>query len=454
VYGDAEVVVADHGAVDAHRKVLDDLIAEGTAIYSVTTGYGAEATVAIPLGALGRMQENTVRSHAIGVGEQVPDAVTRGMILLIASAAAQGPPGLRREVVEALVRLLADRVRPVVPAQGSQSASDLIPAAHLALTLLDETPDRESRHAGATRVLPLGPKDGSILNNTAFSTALAIHASREVRLIVDRTEEVAAMTLQALLGHPEAFDERLVALRPHPGAITAAAHLREVLAGSKLVGCSQRPHDPFSVRCLPQVHGAIRDALHVVERTLDIELASVTDNPVVLDNQILSGGNFHGEPLALPLDALSLAISELATLSQRRTQHLVVGDLPGSGTPPKLSTAPAERMGMLMVPSLAAALVSECRLRTQPASRESIPVDVMEDHVSMAALAARQVLMGVQLARLVVAAELAAAAQALDFHDITLASSPTRRLHGQVRDRLAFLDVDRPLDITVLTDLL
>lgn len=442
VYGGASVSPPDGSRVGFHRAVLDRQLQAGAVIYSVTTGYGAEATQPVAGEALGRMQENTVRSHAIGVGDAVPESVVRGALLLIANAAAQGPPGLRPEVVSAMVELLRSGPLPSVPELGSQSASDLIPAAHLALAVLD---------AGVS----FQAKDGSIVNNSAFTTALAVEAVRGVERLIDRAEQVAALTLQAVLGHVDAYDERLIRLRPHPGALRSAAHMRELLDGSNLLRGPGRPHDPFSLRCLPQIHGAARDAVTHAADAVEIDIAAVTDNPVVIaeDATVLSGGNFHGLPLALPLDGVGLAVAQIAALSQRRTQHLVNRDLAGMITPVKLTPRPAERLGMLMLPSLAAALVSECRLRTQPASRESIPVDVMEDHVAMSALAARQVLAGTLLARRAVAAELAAAAQALDFHDVQRASPPARALHEQVRERLAFLDEDRPVDVDLVLDL-
>jgi histidine ammonia-lyase len=448
VYGTANVMRDDGGRLDQHRDRLKRLIDTGAPIYSVTTGYGAEATQAIPPDALGRMQENTVRSHAVGVGLPAPRAVSRGMTLLMAAAAATGAPGFSGNVLDGLISLLDHNIDPEIPLQGSQSASDLVPGAHLALALL-EPPD----NAGSITAIQLGPKDGSLVNNSAFSTALAVHASREVANLIAGTEAVAALTLQAVRGHPDAYQEELIALRPHPGAIQTASHMRQLLAGSRIRPTPDRPHDPFSLRCLPQVHGAVRDALRELDRALSIEIGSVTDNPVVIGEEVVSGGNFHGTPLALPLDYVGLGLPQLAMLSARRTQHLVLGDLPGAGTPPKLSPAPAERLGMLMLPSLAAALVSECRQRTHPASRESIPVDLMEDHVSMAALAARQVLDGAELARTVVAAELAAAAQALDFGDPSAASPAASNLYTKVRERLAFLDDDRPIDVAQLIHL-
>lgn len=336
-----------------------------------------------------------------------------------------------------------------MPELGSHSTSDLIPAANLALALLGEAPGH------ATEAVGLQAKDASVVNNAAFSAALGADAVRRVTRLIEHTEAVAAMSLEALGGHVEAYDERLVALRPHPGALATAAHMRELLEGSQLIGRSERPHDPFSLRCLPQIHGAIRDALAHARTAVEIDLCAVTDNPVVVSDggDALSGGNFHGAPLGLPLDLLGLAVSELATVSQRRAQQLVLGAI-GAGTPYKLTSLPAERLGMLMLPSVAATLVSECRLRTQPASRESIPTDLMEDHVSMAALAGRQVREATLLARRVVAIELMCAAQALDFHGAQLASPAAQGLHAAVRERVAVLDEDRPLDADALLELI
>jgi histidine ammonia-lyase len=438
VYGSAPVGVADPDRPAAHRAALVDRLAAGEVIYSVNTGYGEESSRAVPPDGLGRFQQNTLASHAVGLGSPVPRAVTRGMILLVAQAAAQGPPAFSPAVLEAYVAALNDDRRPEVPSLGSHSASDLVPGAHLALDLLEG--------------VELGPKDGGVINNTAFTTALAVDALRIAERRVQRAEAVAALTLEAVCGFPAAFSERLIALRPHPGALVAAAHVLGRLAGSERLGGPGRPHDPFSLRCLPQVHGAIRDAIGQLRAVLAIEVGAVTDNPVVFtDGAVVSGGNFHGAPIGLPLDGVSLALGELATLSAARTRQLVSGSL---GTPPRLTAEPAARLGMLMLPSVAGALAVEIRQRGAAASRESIPVDAMEDHVSMAALAARQAAEVAGLVGLVVAIELLCAAQAIDLTPGAGRPSPAgRELHAAVRERVAVLEEDRPLDASILVDL-
>ncbi len=437
VYAGAGVRIADRRKVAAHRAALVSRLAAGEAVYSVNTGYGEESTRAIRPDELGALQQNTLASHAVGVGPPVAQPVARGMVLLVAAAAAQGPPAISPAVLDAYLRAL-DHHLPDVPGRGSHSASDLVPGAHLARGVLDG--------------VELGPKDAGVINNACFSTALAVHALRAAERRVERAEAVAALTLEAVRGFPGAFSERLVALRPHPGALDAAARMRGHLAGSERLGRPGWPHDPFSLRCLPQVHGAIRDTLGHLRDAVSIEVGAVTDNPVVFaDGEVISGGNFHGAPLGLPLDGASLALGELATLSAARTRHLVSGSL---GTPPRLTREPSVRLGMLMLPSVAGALVVEARQRGVAASRESIPVDLMEDHVSMAGLAARQALEVAGIVGLVVAIELLCAAQALDLTPHGGRASPAGRdLHARVRDRVAVLDEDRPLDAGLLLDL-
>lgn len=461
VYGDARVELAGADRVDEHRAVLERLVAGGAVVYSVNTGYGAEADRVIPGDLIAQVQLNTLRSHAVGVGEPAPRSIVRGQMLLKAQAYAQGPAGLRREVVDALIAALNSDVYPVVPLRGSQSASgDLIPNAHLGLVLVGEGEVlvAGNRRPGAESGLaPLTPamKEGvALTNDCAFATALAVDALRAAEQTVDRAEQVAAMTLQAMRGFPEAFDERLIAQRPHPGALETATHVRRLIDGSGLLRAPGRPHDPYSLRCIPQVHGAVRDAITYARGAVEVELRSIGDNPVVMaaDAVALSGGNIHGEPIAIPLDTVSLAIAELAALSQRRTHHLV--NCPFDiGLPAKLSTHPGEGFGLLMLNTTAAALVSELKANASPASVESIGVDAMEDHVSMAAVAARKAAATVELARTVVAVELACAAQALDFQGPEQASPAARELHREVRELLAFVDSDVPVDVASLRGL-
>jgi len=460
VYEGAEVALSTEHRIDEHRAELERQLASGAAVYSVNTGYGAEAARTIAPDAIERMQANTLRSHAAGVGAPAPEAIVRGMLLLKAQAYAQGPAGLRRDVVEALIALLNRRIHPVVPLQGSQSASgDLIPNAHLGLALMGEGEvlgdDGRRRSGGAGAALAPAAKEGvALTNDCAFATALAFDALRTATRLVERTEVVAAMTLQALLGFPDAYDERLVGVRPHAGALASAAHMRALLEGSELVRGPGRPHDPYSLRCLPQVHGAVRDAAAFARGAVETEIRSIGDNPLIFADEgvTISGGNIHGEPIAIPMDTLAIAAVELASLSQRRTYHLVAAEL-DTGLPPKLSPKPEERFGLLLLNTAAAALVSESRGLATPASTDSIAIDAMEDHVSMAALAARQARETLELARRVVALELVCAAQALDFRRPKRATRPIEELHAAVRKRIAFVEEDRPLSAEEVLEL-
>ena len=462
VYHDVPVTLADDARIRAHRRELERQLAAGSVIYAVNTGYGAEANREIAAEALGRLQLNTVRSHAVSVGEPVAAEIVRGMLLLKAQAYAQGLPAVRAELVERILRMLNGGIHPVVRAQGSQSASgDLIPNAHVGLALAGEglvcigdrvVPAREAMPGP----FDLAPKEGvTLTNDVSFATALAFDVLRDAERLIERGELVAAMTLQAVRGFPDAYDERLVAARPHPGAIASASHMRAMLAGSGLVRDPGRRHDPYSLRCLPQVHGAIRAALAYARSAVDVEIRSVGDNPLVFaaDGDVVSGGNFHGAPLSLPMDALCTAIAMLAALSQRRTGHLV-DPLPGSRLPPKLARLPDEQLGLLLANTAAASLVSECAVRAAPASVTSIAVDVMEDHVPMAALAAQKAAETVKTARQVMAIELLCAAQALDYQGPASASVPVQELHVAVRERLPFLTDDRPVNVASLEDLL
>ena len=338
VYHGAPVALADDARIRAHRRELERQLAAGAVIYAVNTGYGAEANREIAPEALGRIQLNTVRSHTVSVGEPVAAEIVRGMLLLKAQAYAQGLPGVRVELVERILCMLNGGIHPVVHARGSQSASgDLIPNAHVGLALAGEGLVRVGdRVVPAREAMPgpfdLAPKEGvTLTNDVSFATAIAFDVLRAAERLIDRCELVAAMTLQAIRGYPDAYDERLIAARPHPGAIASARHMRAMLAGSSLVRDPGRRHDPYSLRCLPQVHGAVRAALAYGRAAVEVEIRSVGDNPLVFaaDGDVVSGGNFHGAPLSLPMDALCTAVATLAALSQRRTSHLV-DPLPGS----------------------------------------------------------------------------------------------------------------------------
>lgn len=463
VYGGARVELADDGGrLDASRRELDRQIAAGARVYAVTTGYGADAGRAIAPDALARVQLNTLRSHAVSVGEEIEQQLVRGMLAAKAQAFAQGPAGVRRVIVERLVELLNRRAHPLVYTQGSQSASgDLIPNAHVGLAVIGEGTVRvgaetlpASEVLGGT--LALAPKEGvALTNDVSYATALAFDVVREAARLLERAEVVAAMTLQALCGFPEAFDERLVATRPHPGAVTSARHMRALLAGSELLRDGGRVHDPYSLRCIPQVHGAVRDALAYARASIEVELRCVGDNPLVFpdDGVVLSGGNFHGAPIGLPMDGVATALTTLAALSQRRS-HQLVNPAFEVGVPDKLAVDPREQVGLLLANTAAASIVSECASLVSPASVTSIAVDQMEDHVSMAALAGQKARRVLRNLRRVVALELLCAAQALDFQDPSVASAPVRELHAAVRAVVPFAREDGPVALAPLEELL
>ncbi len=411
--------------------VIRRAAAGATPVYGVTTGFGKLADQRIPQSDIEQLQLNLVRSHAAGVGDPLTAEETRGLMLLRANVLARGHSGVRPQLVEDLLRLLNRQVHPVIPCRGSVGAcGDLAPLAHLALVLIGEgeamvgakrvSGRAALAHAGLTPA-KLNAKEGlSLVNGTQAMLALGLLALRRATILVDTADVVGALSLEALKGTPVAFDPRIHRLRPYPGQIMVAANLRALLAKSEIrvshLDCP-RVQDAYSLRCMPQVHGAVRDALDHVRRTLVTELNSVTDNPLVFPerDEVLSGGNFHGQPLGLVLDYLAIAITELASIAERRIERLTnpeYGDLP-----PFLSPDPGLNSGFMLAQVTAAALTSENKVLSHPASVDSIPTSGnREDHVSMgmgSALKLKQVLTN---AEHILAIELLAAAQGVEFH--------------------------------------
>ena len=464
-----ERVVYDHAAIQLestdriikHRAELERQLAAGSIIYAVNTGYGSDSGRIIAPESIGRVQLNTLRSHAIRLGKPVPEPIGRGMLLIKAQAGAQGLPGITPELVMRLVAMLNSGITPVIYDTGSQSASgDLIPNAQLGLAVIGEG---EAWVNGDQRLISdcgmepyhLGAKEGvSLTNDLSFAAALAFDVVRIAERIVCSADEIAAMSLQALLGFPDAYDARLIEARPHRGALEAASHMRDLLAGSTLTAGPQRRHDPYSLRCVPQVHGAVRQAVANARDAVTVEIAAVGDNPLVFadDPAIISGGNFHGAALALPLDGVCAALAMLAGFSQRRTHHLVNPVLT-NGLPDRLAAEPAEQIGLLLANTAAAALVSECASLAAPASVTGIGVDAMEDHVPMAAYAARKAAEVALRARRTLALELLCAAQAVELRGLDGLSPPSAALHKAVRQRVPFLASDRQVDADRLLDL-
>jgi len=441
-----------------HRESLMRQLGSGVRMYGVNTGYGADSRNALAPEDVRTVQRNTLTSHAVGTGEELSADLVRGMLILKANVLAQGPSAVRPEVVELITELLNQDITPVVPAQGSLSASgDLVPQGHLGQALIGEGQVRVHGAAcsaaaalAAAGLSPLQPeeKEGlALVNGTAFTTAWAIRNVAQAGQLLKAADVAGSMTLQAMRGFVSACDARVTSARPHPGAITVAANIRALTSGSRLAtGPKSRVHDPYCLRCLPQVHGASRDAWGYARGAVEIELNANTDNPLVFpdDDEWLSGGNFHAQPVGIPMDTLTVAIAEIASIAQRRAQQLVT-PVYDDGLPDKLSRHPERSIGLFMLNTTAAALVSENKTLCFPASVDSIAIDTTEDHVSMASVAARKASQTIRNTANVLSLELICAAQALELQGLEHASGAARAVHGLVRSAIPFVEEDRSL---------
>lgn len=446
--------VARHGAraaLDAHarermaeaRAVIDALVARGEVVYGVTTGFGDLASTRIPAADAARLQENLLASHAAGVGRPFPREVVRAMLLLRANTLALGHSGARPELVDRLLAFLDLGIHPVVPEQGSVGASgDLAPLAHLALPVVGRgeverggqtMPSLMALREAGLEPMELAPKEGlALLNGTQLMSALGALLLADADRLTRTASVAAAMTLEAMLGTEVAFSAPYQLARPHPGQVAVAAEVRHLLRRSGFQAAhhasAHKVQDPYSLRCVPQVHGAVRDALDHLRRVLDVELNSATDNPLVFPaggdvpgdalatggGLVISGGNFHGEPIALALDFAKLALAELGSISERRTALMLDPRLNG-GLPAFLTPDPGRNSGLMIVQYTAAALASENKVLAHPSSADSIPTSAnQEDHVSMGATSARHARTVLGHVEQIVAIELLAAAQALE----------------------------------------
>ena len=450
--------------VEAARRLIERVTSHGAetpAIYGVNTGFGDLSKIRIPAEDTRLLQERLVRSHAAGVGVPLPDRVVRGMLLLRANTLAQGHSGVRPKLIDRLLEMLNAGILPVVPSRGSVGASgDLAPLAHLALGVIGRGQVRfAGKEMGARAALlqldleplTLEPKEGlSLINGTqAMTSLLAISAIESGRLF-RIADAVGALSADALLGCDTPFDPRLHELRPHPGQLASAANLWSLMQGSELRESHRhgdsRVQDPYSIRCMPQVHGAARDVLTQAESLLDVEMNAVTDNPLVFpeDGEILAGGNFHGEPVAMAADFLAIGLAELGSISERRIDKLT--DPVFSGLPAFLTDNPGLNSGFMMAQVTAAALVSENKVLAHPASVDSIPTSAeKEDHVSMgmgAALKLQQVITNV---RTILAIEILAACQGIDLRRPLRTSEPLEAIHSAVRAQVDRWGDDREL---------
>jgi len=471
--GRAVVALGDDARrrMEAARAVVEAAVALGEPAYGVNTGFGELSRVRIPAEDVVTLQRNLLMSHAAGVGEPLPEEVVRAMLLLLAASLSRGYSGVRPLVVEALVDLLNQGVSPVVPSKGSLGASgDLAPLAHIGLVLIgmgeatvggERLPGHLALERAGRAPLELAAKEGlALINGTHLMAAVGALSIHDARVIVESAEVAAAMSLEALRGTDVPFDARIQAARQQDGQAATAAHVRALLTGSAIIPSHReadpRVQDPYSLRCVPQVIGAVRDTVDHCARVIGAELGAVTDNPLCFpdDGVILSGGNFHGQPVALALDILAIALAELAAFGERRIYLLLDDREPEQDRlPPFLAREPGLNSGYMIAQYVAAALVAENAVLATPAGLHSVPTSAgMEDFVSMGATAALKARTIVQNAAHVVAIELLCAAQGVEYRRPLRAGHGVEEAVRRVRAVVPPLERDRPLhaDIAAL----
>jgi histidine ammonia-lyase len=441
------------------REVVDRAVASDDVVYGITTGFGALAGTHIGREQVEALQVNLLRSHATGVGDPLPDETVRAMLLLRARTLAQGHSGVRPVVVEGLIDMLNRGILPVVPSQGSVGASgDLAPFAHLALPLIGEGRVRVDGRMmlpveAGLEPIRLEAKEGlSLLNGTEGMSSMGVLALDAARHLAIAADIAVALSVEALLGSVRPFRPEIHRLRPHPGQVESAERIRSLLEGSPIVASHANDfdhavQDAYSLRCAPQVHGAVVDTLDHAEDVLTREMGSVVDNPIVLPEtgEVISGGNFHGQPLAFALDFMAIAVAELGSISERRTDR-ILDPTRSQGLPPFLALDPGLNSGYMISQYVQAALVAENRILAHPASVDSVPTSgSQEDHVSMGWGAGRKLLTVVDNVRRVLAIEILCAVQGIEFRSPVQASPANLRVMELVRGRVPRLTVDRPL---------
>jgi histidine ammonia-lyase len=461
----AEVTLANSARprIERARQFVESIVARGEVVYGINTGFGKLADVTIPADKLRELQLNLVRSHSCGVGDPLPETVVRAMMLHRANVLAKGYSGCRVLIIETLLQMLNAGVHPVIPSRGSVGASgDLAPLSHLALVAIGEGEANyqgekmaggEAMNRAGITPLVLEAKEGlALLNGTQAMTAVGALALLAAERLAEAADVTGAMSLEALKGTPVAFDYKIHAVRPHPGQMNSARRLRELIESSEIRE-SHRDHqvdprvqDAYALRCMPQVHGAVRDALNHARRILEIEINSATDNPLVFaeSEEVISGGNFHGEPIALALDYAAIAIADLGTISERRVERLVNPDL--SGLPAFLAPQAGTNSGMMIAQVAAVSLIAENNVLAHPASVTNLPTSAnKEDHVSMGMTSALKFAQVVKNVEIILAIELMCAAQGLDFLKPLRPSPRLQTVYSRVRERVPFIEKDAVL---------
>jgi len=466
----AKVVIPEHvkKRVKRSRSVLEKLVKENHLIYGVNTGFGALSNKKIFSEEIKHLQINLIRSHSTGVGKPLSKEIVRALMLLRANTLAKGYSGIHLETLETLVQMLNEEVHPVIPAKGSVGASgDLAPLSHMILVLIGEgkaeykgkiMSGKEAMEKAGIEPVQLEFKEGIALNNgTQLMTAIGALAVYDAENLIKSAETAAALSFEALLGISDALDERIHMIRPHSGQAATAENLRELLKGSRLVQTGRdaaksirRPHDPYSLRCTPQVLGAARDAVAYARKTIEIEINSATDNPLIFpqDEICLSGGNFHGQPLSLAMDMLGIALTIVGNISERRTARLLDeklnNGLPAFLIPPKAKIG--LHSGLMTVQYTAVALASENKILAHPACVDSIPTSAnFEDFVSMGVTAAQKAMQVIENTEYIIAIELLCAAQAIEFRGPEKLGKGTRAAYYTIRKNVPMIKQDRAL---------
>jgi histidine ammonia-lyase len=440
------------------RKYIEKIIAENKTVYGLTTGFGKFASIKIPPDQIDELQQNLILSHATGVGNLLPKEEVRAIMLLRINVLAKGHSGIRLQTLQTLIDMLNMQIHPCIPEKGSVGASgDLAPLSHLALVLLGKgeaeyqgkiMPGAEAMAQAGLKPIKLKAKEGLALNNgTQVMTGIAALALLKAEHLTQMADVCAAASVDALLGTPAAFDPLIHNLRPYPGQKKSAANLYNILKNSPLRESHRNcknVQDAYSLRCTPQVHGAVREALSYVRNVLTIELNSTTDNPLIFpdEDKVISGGNFHGEPVAIAADSLAIAVAELANISERRTEQLLNPAL-NRDLKPFLAARPGLDSGFMIAQLTSASLVSENKVLAHPASVDSIPTSAnQEDHVSMGTIGAVKARNVISNVAYVLGIELMAALQALDYRNFK-SSNFIEKLKKEVRSQILPLEKDR-----------
>ena len=441
------------------REFVEAILKENRVVYGITTGVGDLVKTVISPKESEKLQENLLRSHAVGVGEPFPEDVVRGMILLRANALAKGYSGVRKKLISFLIELLNRRIYPFVPSQGSVGASgDLAPLAHLALVIIGEgeclehgkrVPSLKILREKKIKPLRLVAKEGlALINGTQVMTSIGCLAAGEADLLMKNAQTAGALSLEALKGTARALDPKIHELRPYRGQIRCAKNMRRLVAGSAIIASHrncEKVQDAYSLRCIPQVYGSILDTVEYVKSILSIEINSATDNPLVFadEKEVISAGNFHGEPLAFAMDFLGIALSEIGSVSERTVDRLVNPYV--SGLPPFLVKKSGLNSGLMIAQYTAAALVSENKVLAFPSSVDSIPTSAgQEDHVSMGTISARHAWRILQNVENILAIEMICSAQGIDFHALSPGKG-TRAAYRTIREHIKPLEDDRVL---------